>query len=262
MSDSSAAAASAPKKLKLTLKLSSSSSSSTSPASTPAASLPNSSLPSSPVKIVDEITSTTTPATVVPLSDLPSGLGNLKGRGRPKKAAAPKTTVESVVNSTSSSAQPSNPSTTTTTPAPIPNEYAADLKSFVASMNTFKPRSWSLNRPISLDIKNVAGYSVELDCGLWCTVNSEPGSAHLRSSEIQTTMNTTTSALSAATGSKDSVDITCQQCGKVFNTQSKYKKHLKTHEKPVDASLTTQTPTISLKIKLTTSNNNHNKNVL
>lgn len=255
MSDSSSAAASGPKKLKLTLKLSSSSSSSSSPASTPAASLPNSSLPSSPVKVIDEITPTTTPAAVVPLSDLPSGLGNLKGRGRPKKAAAPRTTLESAVNSTSNSAQPSNPSTTTTTPVSPPNEYATDLKSFVASMKTFKPRSWSLNRPISLDIKNVAGYSVELGCGLWSTVNCEPGSAHLRSSDIQTTLNTTTSTNSSATGSKDSVDITCQQCGKVFNTQSKYKKHLKTHEKP-DASLTTQTPTISLKIKLNTSNIN------
>ena len=234
-STSGSVAASAPKKLKLTLKLNSSSTT-----TTPASSQLNSSTTTSPVKPV--VAQETSSVPVVVLSELPSGLGNLKGRGRPKKAAASKTDpVTMTENNTAAT------TATSTAAAATPNEYAADLKSFVTSMKTFKCRNWSLKRPLSLETKNVAGYDVNLTSGLWCTFTSELGSAHLRN--IDTTV--TSDAVVAP------FEVTCQ-CGKVFNNQSKYKKHLKIHEKASPetsenpTNLPSSQPTLSLKIKLNT----------
>lgn len=245
--------ASAPKKLKLTLKLNNrnnnsssnnnSDSSSSLPSSTPtstANSNINSSTPVSPVKE----SSSTSAANVDKsggLVDLPSGLANLKGRGRPKKSSA-----------TATGATISNePSELTTTVPSTTSDYLAELKSFVASMKTFKPRSWSLKRPVSLVVKNVAGYEISLPAGLWCTSVTEPASSHLRVSSTTTSEDSTPSSSSAVNPASAAFETKCQ-CGKVFTDKSKYRKHVKIHEKasvPAAASV----PTISLKLKL---NNN------
>lgn len=244
---------SAPKKLKLTLKLNSSSSSSNSSSNLA------SSTTASPVKvavvsgdaepakepsaIADNITSTSaSTATAAGLIDLPTGLGNVKGRGRPKKTA----NTPNMTSSEDSNAN-ANP------PATIANsEYSTDLKSFVSSMKTFQPRKWSLKRPVSLESRNVAGYEIVLANGLWCTMSTELGSANLKkeSSAVTQPQQEETST------SSSSFEATCQ-CGKHFTDRSKYRKHVKIHEK---AALKSEQeivniednskPVISLKLKL------------
>lgn len=222
----------APKKLKLTLKLNSSSSSSSS-CSTPMASQLN----SSPVK--PAVTSEN--ETTVGLGELPSGLGNLKGRGRPKKAAEPKPKPPPL--GTNSNNRPSDLTSAPTTfqPGATANEYTADLKSLVSSMKSFKPRSWSLHRPLNLSLPTVSGNEVTLPSGLWCTFTCEPGSAHLPTDPVES---------STATATTGEFMGTCQ-CGKVFSNRSKYRKHVKIHEKGETKPVPVP-PVISLKIKLNT----------
>ena len=247
------------KKLKLTLKLNSSSSSSSALASSPAAS-PAASPATSPVKdtaIEAKPSISINEADAGVMTDLPSGLGNLKGRGRPKKAAsAPKKPVSAPANSASA------PASSSEDPPSASSEYAADLRSFVAAMKSFQPRKWAIKRPLSLELRNVGGYEIVLENGLWCTFTSELGSVHLSEAIIN---NTTTTSNSNSNQEDSNFEATCQ-CGKLFTDRSKFRKHAKIHEKDKkrinepssedlinieeDAKLVSTTPVISLKLKL------------
>lgn len=255
------------KKLKLTLKLNSSSVSSSS-----ASSILASSTTASPIKATSS--NETTKPSVPPVTavaemasvsiDLPSGLGNVKGRGRPKKTAASKTATSSSISTvseeiTKESVKESNSAA---------SEYSADLKSFVTVMKTFQPRKWSLKRPITLELKNLGGHEISLPNGLWCTFTGELGSAHLTA--IATTTNPNNSNTTAIPNQEEfpAFEATCQ-CGKAFTDRSKFRKHVRIHEKAknankeetvdvVDNGHTTDNttviiptiPTISLKLKL------------
>ena len=143
-----------------------------------------------------------------------------------------------------------NPPATT-----VNSEYSTDLKSFVASMKTFQPRKWSLKRPVPLESRNVAGYEIVLANGLWCTMSTELGSANLKK-ESSSNTNTATQQQEETSTSNSSFEATCQ-CGKHFTDRSKYRKHVKIHEK---ATLKSEQeivniednskPVISLKLKL------------
>ena len=284
-----AAASSAPKKLKLTLKLNSSSISSTplegstSASTTPVSSQVNSSTTASPIKA--SINSPDSAANLLPLpppslgfSDLPSGLGNFKGRGRPKKANEPvKSADEFPINSTalinpntkSSSSAVTESSSTTTTTTTEKSEYSADLNSFVGSMKTFQSRKWSLKRPLLLETKNLANFDLKWPAGLWTTETFEISTSHLSSVNLAASNN----PVSASVDHLAVFEATCK-CGKVFNDRSKYRKHAKIHDKPVmkepllsvnivddDDSVKNNNPTpspmptISLKLKLNTNGN-------
>ena len=203
----------APKKLKLTLKLNSSSSSSSSSSNLA------SSTTASPTKI--ETSSAVPSATPTGFTvDLPTGLGNAKGRGRPKK-----TGISSNSAATASSEDPSSSTSASS------SEYAADLKSFVAAMKSFKPRKWSMKRPVSGEMRNVGGFEINFPCGLWCTFTGELGSAPLtaiHSNSNQFSAGNPSS--STANQEETSFEATCQ-CGKLFTDRSKYRKHVKIHDK-------------------------------
>ena len=258
MDDSTSGSNGPTKKLKLTLKLgsngnssSSSSGSNSSNNSKIPSSLPNSSIEASPVKpkiVVPDNTDNNDSTANIVISELPSGLANLKGRGRPKKAEEVNNSAQAIPqNSTSNNG---------TTNAPSNADYAAELKSFITVMKTFKPRSWSLNKSIPYKLKTVSGYELAWPCGFWCTNSSNLGSEAL-------VKQTAPSNLKESLDAPAAFEITCQ-CGKFFTDRSKYRKHVKIHDKPIElvaAQVTNEqskdlpkAPSISLKIKLNTSN--------
>lgn len=264
---------SVPKKLKLTLKLGNSSSSSS---SSMINSKLNSSTNVSPIKPIRNENDTITGvihadnnSSVLVESEhqfstneLSSGLGNLKGRGRPKKLNELKSsevkefnsntgvavTISGVANNTGltgSSTSSSNIAIVSSNNNT--NDYAVELKAFVTSMNSFKPRKWSLKRPLTLETKNVAGHEILFPCGLWCTFTSELGSSNLK---ISDPINLVTDSVTTAGAD---FETTCQ-CGKVFYDRSKFRKHSKIHEKGknIENSSGASLPTISLKLKINT----------
>ena len=251
----------APKKLKLTLKLGGNNKNNNSDNSSLPSSQVNSSTLTSPVKLIATADSNVT--------DLPSGLGNLKGRGRPKKENEKEKEKEPKSSMTTTSAESSElpRETVTVKENNVSNEYAVDLKTFVSAMKTFEPRKWSLKRPISLELKNVAGYEIEIPSGLWCTYANELGSVNLKSEPKLS---------SEPTVGVPFFEAICE-CGKIFNDKSKYRKHSKIHSKKEESSapiisvltptLTTTTPTptttstpttISLKLKINTNATTNN----
>lgn len=256
------------KKLKLTLKLGSSGSSSSSSgsnslnssalSSSKSTSPAGSSIDASPVK-AKEIETSKSDSNNLNISELPSGIGNLKGRGRPKKAEeagdgdnlAPQIISQIGIQTTSSNIPTTNPTASNA-------DYLKELKSFVATMKTFKPRSWTLTKSVPYELKTVSGYELALPCGFWCTNTASLGSESLKQVTLLSNSKDVPEAPTA-------FGATCQ-CGKVFNDRSKYRKHIKIHDKPsAEPSIqisnepqkeVPKTPSISLKIKLNTSNIN------
>lgn len=284
------------KKLKITLKLNSSSSSSTSTTSlessnsaTPFTSQISSSTTVSPIKTrpvtaygLVPVSKSELASGSVNFSDLPTGLGNLKGRGRPKKANEPfksadepgSTNIPTSIAANSGSASSTNPKASALAES-LSSEYSADLKSLVAAMKTFQSRKWSLKRPLLLETKNLANFELKWPAGLWTTETFELSTSHLSSVNSAANNN----PASASVDHLAVFEATCK-CGKVFNDRSKYRKHAKIHDKPVvvvepvssvnivddDKSVKNNNPTpipmptISLKLKLNTNSNSNSNN--
>lgn len=212
-------------KLKLTLKLSSSSLSST-PSSAPGSqppSAPASSVLGSPVKnAADEKkhavaeTRQDTPTTTNTRHKRKAPSSATNGRGRPKKGdqdGAVATGVDTVVPVEGDK----QPVSTTA--------EAFDLRAFVQSMQSFRPRAWTLTRNLRMDTV-FPRHQLQLPA-LWITTGVEPASLHLK---CASTVNAETnrSTLSDATGPAP-FSVTCH-CGKTFTDRGKFRKHIKTHE--------------------------------
>lgn len=263
-----------PKKLKLTLKLNvNSSSSSSGNGSSNSSSLPTSSAVTTP--IVSSVEASPRKSAAANAADsltdlLPSGMGNVKGRGRPKKNETGKeeSLLVDVVGSSSSTATTNTTTNTTTTTITPSSDYIQDLKKLTLAMKSFRSRSWSLKKPVQMDFRNLAGFAIGLPAGLWCTEASEPASSHLpRPRKEVSASNLEKTASSATNSSLSSTSATNQvpfhavcECGKVFDNRSKYRKHAKIHEKSPSTTNTTtknvvipaSNPTISLKLKFNT----------